>query len=248
MLFFFLLISSSNSAEIVDKKISEKILQQLKKGRYDFTYEQIKKSPIPGLYQVTIKETQQVLFASADGKYFIPGDMYAYAETGNKFINLQQPSRIVALLNNLNKEEMIIYTAVGEFKDTLYIFTDVDCPYCAKLHLEIPALAKGGVEVRYLAYPRSGLYTPSFSKIVSAWCADDPKLALPLLQKNQHIELKDCENHPITKHYALGNKIGVSGTPTIIFSNGELISGYHSATELLQRIAFINDELIKTDQ
>ena len=59
---------------------------------------------------------------------------------------------------------MVVYPAEGETKSKDYIFTDVDCGYCRKLHKEVPALNKAGIEVRYLAFPRGGLQSSTSKK------------------------------------------------------------------------------------
>ena len=97
---------------------------------------------------------------------------------------------------------------------------------------EINAL---GIEVRYLAYPRAGLNSPTYLKIQSAWCADDPNVAITALKSGQTIEDVSCDN-PIADQYALGNQVGVQGTPAIITSDGRLLPGYMPAAALAEAI------------
>jgi len=116
------------------------------------------------------------------------------------------------------------------------VFTDVDCPWCRKFHTEsVPELNKKGVEVRYLAYPRQGLQSEAFTKMVSAWCSADRNDAINKLKRGETIPPKSC-NNPIAREYQLGQQIGVTGTPTIVLEDGELEPGFVSAGELAQRL------------
>ena len=127
---------------------------------------------------------------------------------------------------------MIIFSPKGETKGAVYVFTDVDCGYCQKLHQEVPQLNAAGIEVRYLAYPRAGLSTPTFDKMVSAWCADDRNAAMNALKIGANVTAKKCDN-PVAAQYQLGAAMGVTGTPAIVLEDGTLIPGYKPAAQLI---------------
>ncbi|MNG22971.1 Thiol:disulfide interchange protein DsbC precursor [compost metagenome] len=111
------------------------------------------------------------------------------------------------------------------------MFTDTDCGYCQKLHSEVPELNRLGVEVRYVAFPRQGLQSPAYKELVSVWCAKDRQGAMNLAKTRQEVPAAECDN-PVAKQYALGQMIGVSGTPAIVLANGKLIPGYQPAPQL----------------
>ena len=119
-----------------------------------------------------------------------------------------------------------------EAKAFVYVFTDVDCYYCQKLHQEVPALKELGVEIRYLAYPRAGVGSPSYRKIASAWCAEDPNISLTALKAGEQIPDNVCENNPVAEQYMLGGQLGVSGTPALVTESGKLLPGYMPADKL----------------
>jgi hypothetical protein len=52
-------------------------------------------------------------------------------------------------------EDLIIFSAVGEAKRHVTIFTDMDCGYCRKLHREVPTLNAAGIEVRFGRHKKS---------------------------------------------------------------------------------------------
>ena len=104
------------------------------------------------------------------------------------------------------------------------------------MHDQIGEYNKLGISIDYAAYPRSGIGTNAFTKMVSAWCSINPHKALTDLKKGKEINVKFCENQPIAKHYTIGKKIGISGTPAIITSSGELLPGYISPDELYKKL------------
>ena len=118
----------------------------------------------------------------------------------------------------------------------MIIFTDVDCGYCRKFHNEINDFNDLGITVNYVAFPRSGLASDSYNKIVTAWCSTAPKDTLTKMKEGLDVQLSMCQNHPVEKHFLLGQKIGITGTPAIIKSNGELLPGYLPPEELLTRL------------
>ena len=75
----------------------------------------------------------------------------------------------LAVLENMGEETMIVF-APEEVKYTVTVFTDIDCPYCARLHREVKELNDNGIKVRYLAFPRAGIPSSSYDKTVSVWC------------------------------------------------------------------------------
>ena len=95
---------------------------------------------------------------------------------------------------------------------------------------------EAGITVNYAAFPRSGIGTETFSKMVGAWCSNNPKESITKLKNGKKLKLSFCDSQPVAKHYAIGNKIGVTGTPAIVSSKGELLPGYHSAEDLLSKL------------
>ena len=121
---------------------------------------------------------------------------------------------------------MIVFSPEPEeVKGTITVFTDITCPYCAKLHREIGQLNDKGIKVRYLAFPRVGVPSSVADDMASIWCADDPQEAMTDAKAGFGVDPKNCPN-PVKEHYYIGNKVGVRGTPAIILEDGTMIGGY----------------------
>jgi len=194
--------------------------------------EHIKPSPIPGLYQVSF--AGGVLYVSEDGRYVVSGRIIEWA-TGRDLTEAVLGERRLALLAGMPESKMIRFEAAGEAKHTLTTFTDVDCPYCRRMHAEMPALNRSGVRVRYLLFPRTGVGSPSYKKAVSVWCAEDRHAEMTLAKRGETPTPRDCE-HPVDEHMRLAEALGITGTPMTITDTGERIMGYVPAPELLRRL------------
>lgn len=196
------------------------------KTRFRAEPSSIQQSVIPNLYQVMYGT--EVVYVSADGKYFLAGDMINMETRENMSDVAKQSVRNKIISRQDNKP--VTFKAKDE-KHVITVFTDIDCPYCAKLHREVPKLNEKGITIEYLMFPRAGLKSASFTKAVSMWCADDHKLSMTDAKERKPIPSKSCEN-PIEAQYNLGGELGVTGTPAIITSTGKLIPGYMPADNL----------------
>lgn len=209
------------------------IRQALKSLQPDLPIEAISESPMPGLYQVQLKGGR-LIYASADAQFVLQGFLYQMKD--GKTVNLteQAESKGVAKeINAIPAAEMVVFPAdpKAEKKTHITVFTDTDCGYCQKLHSEVAELNRRGVEVRYVAFPRQGIGSHSYDTLVSVWCAKDRREAMNLAKSRKEVPAAKCDN-PVAKQYALGQMIGVQGTPAIVLANGKMIPGYQPAPQL----------------
>jgi thiol:disulfide interchange protein DsbC len=196
----------------------------------------IKQSQVDSLFVVDIGDLQPI-YASKDGNFFLYGEMYAI-KNGELLNTTKQEislNRRAILDSELSEKDFITFAATDE-KHVITVFTDVDCGYCRKFHGEIEDYNAQGITVNYVAFPRSGLESESYNKIVSAWCSSDPKGTLTALKEGRDPALKLCQDHPVEDHYLLGQRIGITGTPAIISSSGDLLPGYLPPMELLKKL------------
>lgn len=224
------LLAYSTWAAGADVKPAE-LKKKLQAALPEITVESIKPSPVPGIYEGAVGT--RIVYFTADGKYLLAGNLI---EVGSRR-NLTQASR-AALLNRMLDgvgEANMIVMGPSKPRRTVSVFTDVDCPYCAKLHLEVPALIQGGVKVRYLFYPRGGPDSETYRRSVAVWCAQDRVQAVGVAKAGGKLDMKTCDN-PVARHYELGQEFGVEGTPTIVVDDGEILPGYVPAAQLLGRL------------
>lgn len=195
----------------------------------------IKESPVPGMYEIAFGT--QIFYMSKDGNYLIEGDLIDVENRTNLTSQTQAAAR-KEIINSVKDEDTIVFPAQKDnAKYTVTVFTDIDCPYCKKLHHEIQAYNDAGITVRYMLFPRAGVGSPSYKKAVDVWCAKDPKAAMTAAKSDQPVAAADkscVENNPVQEQMLIGQKLGVSGTPAIVLETGDLIPGYRPAPALAQ--------------
>lgn len=189
---------------------------------------ELRPSPLPGFFELVLDA--KIYYVSADGKHLLLGDLIDVKSRTNLTENVRQ-ALAKRLIDAVGEKEMIVI-APKETRATITVFTDVDCPYCAKLHKDVPELNRNGIKVRYLLYPRAGKDSETWRRSVAVWCAPDRIKAIGIAKSGGQVDLKTCTN-PVDSHYRLGERLDISGTPTIFLENGKKIPGYVPAAQLV---------------
>jgi len=188
----------------------------------------IKASEMDGLYEVTYG--LEVFYVSADGRYLLNGNLIDL-EQGKDLTEGKRAVGRLRLVDSVDENKMIVYSP-KKVKHTITVFTDIDCPYCRRMHQEMAELNELGIEVRYMFFPRAGLNSKSYKKAVAVWCADDRRQAMTDAKAGKAVPEKQCDN-PIDEHMTLVEKLSITGTPTSVLEDGEVIPGYIPAARLI---------------
>ncbi|WP_369789775.1 bifunctional protein-disulfide isomerase/oxidoreductase DsbC [Rouxiella sp. WC2420] len=183
---------------------------------------EVSASPVKGLKAVTTP--QGVIYVSEDGKYVLQGPLYDVS--GERPVNLSNQALITKL--NALQNEMIVYKAAKEQR-VITVFTDITCGYCHRLHQQLKGYNDLGITVRYLAFPRAGLDSPTEKQMQSIWNTGNRNKALDEAMRGEEVSpiAKTADSKvDISKHFELGQQLGVTGTPAVILEDGTLVPGY----------------------
>ena len=194
--------------------------------------EELRATPIPGIWEFT--RDGDIAYVSADGRYAISGDL---VELGSDTNLTEQHRRELREreLAAVPENDMLIFSPKDP-KYTVSVFTDVDCPYCRKLHSQIGEYNRLGIRVRYLLYPRNGPNTPSWTKAEQVWCSSNRNDSLTKAKLGQSLSNKACTDTPLARFWALGQKFNIQGTPAIVLADGEMLPGYLPPDVLLKHL------------
>jgi len=204
---------------------------RLKSHFPELTVDEISPTDVAGLYQIT--SGGAVLYITKEGRFVFSGDMIDLENANRNVTEEARKANRVVALNAIGKENMIIF-APPHPKYTITVFTDIDCGYCRKLQSDMAEINKRGIAVQYLAFPRTGLDSPTGEKMVKIWCAKDKQKEFTLAKQGQPLEEeKSCENKSVTKGFELGVNLGITGTPTLVFEDGSVVPGYLPPDKLL---------------
>lgn len=192
----------------------------------------ITKTPYGGLYEVVIDN--EVIYASADGKYLVMGNVIELDTRRN--ITAARMAKLSEVKWHTLPLDKAIVEVKGDGRRKLAVFSDADCPFCRKLEPEIDKL--NNVTVYTFLYPIEGLHPQAIPTSKQIWCEKDRLKAWKayMLKGEKPAAKGDCPN-PVDEVIRLGNTLRVTGTPTLIFENGQRVPGYVPADKLEQLLA-----------
>jgi len=192
----------------------------------------IKPTPYSGLFEVYLDG--QLVYVDAKAQYVFAGDVIDLKSRSNltqaRLNQLQAVDWNSLPLNNALK------TVKGNGERKLVVFSDVDCPYCRKFETELDKV--DNITVYTFLYPIEGLHPKAVQASKQIWCAPDRNKAWETYITGGGLPKNDgqCAN-PVDATIALGNKLKISGTPTIIFANGQRVPGMVPAVQLERLLA-----------
>ena len=182
----------------------------------------VNRSPVSNWY--TIQKGSIVAYISDDGRYLLQGDLIDL----DTEVNLSESARDDArreLMQSISDDDAIVF-APEEVKYRVTVFTDVECTFCRRLHSQIKDYMAHGIEVRYLLYPRNGPASRSWNTSEQVWCSSDRNNALTQAKLDRKFDTSECDASIVKRDYELGQEVGLSGTPAIVFDDGTLVGGY----------------------
>jgi len=192
-----------------------------------------KRSEIPGLLEVSIVGTSDVIYVSNDGKHLISGKVFKIdgAQPVDIVESRNMPIR-ADLLAKVDLNETLVYPATDNKRARIYVFTDIPCGYSNKLHGQLNQLNEAGVEVVYLAYPRdTQAGRKAYRSMTGFWCESNNKESLDQAFMGQSFAPKDCD--AVMNQYTLGSSMGVNSTPHIFFEDGTRVAGALPTAQIL---------------
>jgi len=205
-----------------------------------FKIKAVEDAPLADFYQLVTDKG--VFYISKDGEHIVSGSVH---EAKNGLPNLtkqriQEESR--KALTEL-KDSFVTFEAPNE-KYEIVVFYDASCGYCQKLHGEMSQLNAKGVTVHYAGWPRMGVesrrdpnsYSSGYKDLQNLWCAESPKAAFDRSVEGAYVQEAACETK-IEQHFALGEQMGVRGTPAIYSIKGEQVTrGYAPAQKIVSNL------------
>ena len=191
----------------------------------------IARSPYFGLYEAMFED--QMMYTDAKVSYVFVGNVF---DARNK-INLTE--RKAREINRVAFNELPLNLAIkkvkGDGSRKLAVFSDADCPFCARLEESLKDV--NNVTIYTFLYPIDQLHPDAARKSRLIWCSPDKVKAWDdffvsgALPDNPG----NCDN-PVAATAALGQKLRVSATPTLVFADGTVVPGALPAANLEQEL------------
>lgn len=177
-----------------------------------------------GLYSGTLDH--QIVYVDENAQYLFVGSMIRLKDQRNLTKDLAMTKNIVDFKKLPFSDA--IKTVKGNGQHQIAVFSDPNCPYCKTLEANLASL--NNVTIYTFMYPIKAQSVLPSKKV---WCSANKDYAWKnLIQKSiQPTATADCPT-PIERNLELGKKLGLQGTPAIIFSNGYKVMGAYPATEI----------------
>lgn len=202
----------------------------------------IKMSPVKGLWEVIIEDkgTKGVMYIGFSKRHVVAGPVFEVDTGMNKTQEtFEKMNRDLLRYVDYAKIPLEKSLIIGQ-KDAQYkvaVFTDPDCPYCAKAHEEIKKVVAERKDIAfYLKLMPLSMHPEAFWKSQSILC----KGSLQMLEDNfakKEIPRPDCDNkQEVENNIRLASELGITGTPTLVFPDGMVVAGGRDAKAIIDLV------------
>jgi len=186
-------------------------------------------APVTGLYEILVGN--EIFYTDSTGKYLIQGEIIELS-TGKNITEQRQSDLNRIKWSDLNQANAI-KNVRGNGSRQLAIFSDPNCGYCKRLEKSLQQLDN----VTIYTYLIPILSPDSAQKAKQIWCSSDPYKAYIDWMVNgiSPSGKTDCSN-PLDKNLTTAKNYGITGTPTIFFSDGSRFPGAVQITDIEKKL------------
>jgi len=183
-------------------------------------------TPWPGVFEVVMGAN--LAYVDQTGQYFLFGHLYDMK--AQRDLTAERKDSLA----RIDFSSLPLADAMKEVRGTgartLALFSDPDCPYCRRLEGQMKSLTD--ITLYTFLMPIASLHPEARSKAIAVWCAKDRVAAWhALMWRDEKIPAKECP-HPVDRNVALGDRLGISGTPTLVAADGRVLPGAASNAQI----------------
>ena len=218
-------VSSAASAKPAGGNVVDTVKAKLEKtyAGQNLKVVSVSETPLKGIYEVIVTG-KQVIYTDASGDYMLVGDLIDI----NKRQSITEER--IAELNKIDFSTLPLDKAIKEVRGNgklkIAVFSDPDCPFCKRLEHEFEKMTD--ITIYNFMMPIPSLHPDAARKAELIWCQKDrTKVWTEWMRKGKLPEngKAGCSN-PVAETTSLGEQLGFTGTPTLVFPNGRVQSGY----------------------
>jgi len=203
----------------------------------------VKISPVKGLWELTLERDgrQAVAYMDFAKKHLFPGPVFEIS-TGSQLSAppLQKDEdRKVDISSIPLTDSIVMGNPMG--RNRLFVFTDPDCPFCARQHAELKKLAAmdKSVAVYVKMFPLK-MHPNAYDKarvILGSGSLD--MLDRAFRGENLPLPGENDTGKSIDETIRIGESLGIDGTPAMVLPEGRIVMGFRNA-ETLKKVLELN--------
>ncbi|MFT3813776.1 MAG: DsbC family protein [Acidovorax sp.] len=192
--------------------------------------DEVRPTPMQGLYEVRIGT--DVFYTDAKGNYLIQGELIDTKARRN--LTEDRINKLTAI----NFSDLPLKDAFpivrGDGSRKLAVFEDPNCGYCKRFERDMQNV--NNVTVYLFLYPI--LSPDSVERSRNIWCSKDRAAAWQdHMVRDKTTPPATCDTDALQRNLALGRKYKITGTPTLVFTDGSRVPGAIPAQEVEKRLA-----------
>lgn len=233
----------------------QKVLATLQRAYPQNRIRLARETAVPGFYEVILGEGVSYVFVTPETLKHLEqiseknrDQYFRHWLFGGVFYDMESQTDLTAPMKKLAQmidvQKLPIENAItrekGKASKTLYVFTDPRCPFCKKLETEIAQL--DNVRIHTFLTPLTTLHPDAKELSARIVCAQNKVQAFEdvmLRDKEPKNEVK-CQT-TLTENEKLMTELGIKGTPTLFFENGERVTGFLSAQAIKEKFKNIEN-------
>ena len=181
--------------------------------------DEVTKTPMDGLYEVRINQSE-IFYTDAGGNFIIQGNLI---DTKARVDLTEQRVEKLTAIEFKDLPLKDAFTIVrGNGKRKVAVFEDPNCGYCKRFERDLAKV--DNVTVHVFLYPI--LSQDSADKSRHIWGAKDKgKAFLDWMVRDITPPAASCDASALARNVEFGKKMRITGTPTLIFANGNRVPG-----------------------
>jgi thiol:disulfide interchange protein DsbC len=196
--------------------------------------DEVTKAPIPGLYEVRVNGFE-IFYTDEQGNYLLQGNLIDVKERKN--LTEERVEKLSQVAFDKLPAKDAIKIVRGNGKRRLAVFADPNCGYCKQFERDLTKI--DNVTIQLFLYPVLG--PDSVVKSRNIWCAKDKAKSWDdWMQRGVAPAAAECDTTALTRNREFGQKYNITGTPTLIFSDGTRAPGAIPAAQVEKQLAALD--------
>lgn len=211
---------------------------------------QVEFAEVPGLWVVEAEKNGQKfpLYVDFSKSYVVAGNVIRLADgqdmTQQRLAKLNSgaaPAKAApAEVKKVDFSRIPLQNAIllgrSDARTKVVVFTDPECPFCKKLHVELQEVVRLDPSIAFYIklYPLTRLHPNAYGISKSIVCSANPGAMLDSVFAGAPVAPSACPTTIIDDNMALVGQLGISSTPTLVLSDGTVVPGFKKSADLLK--------------